>query len=115
MPVWLAGGLGRESPVAPPLALDHLVGAVIGERRIAVLVDRVGAEDALAILGREQRLDDVGLLAGLGALNRVDGQLHGLIAVDRVRVGVGDAVLLRVVLEERLAVRRILGRRQGRD
>ena len=40
-----------------------LVDAVVGQRRVAVLVDRVGAEHALAVLGGEQRLEDFVLVA----------------------------------------------------
>src|SRR5215207_1640498 len=70
------------------LAAVDRVDAVVREGRVAVLVDRVGAEHAGAILGVEDRLQHVLLLAGLGALDRVQGQAHGLIAVDGVRIGV---------------------------
>src|SRR6185437_12979197 len=86
-------------------------------RRIAVLIDAVGAEDARAVLGREQLLDHglaiVALVAG--ALDRVEGKAHRLIPVQRVRVRVLVAVGGLVVLEELLTGRRVLVRRQRRD
>src|SRR3954469_12758841 len=82
------------------LATVDRVDAVVGERRVAVLVDRVGAEHTLAVLRLEERLEHVLLLAGLGTLDGVQGEAHRLIAVDGVRVGVLVAVLLLEVREE---------------
>src|SRR5215210_6960639 len=81
------------------LATLDRVDAVVRQRGVAVLVERVRAEHALAVLGLEERLEDVLLLAGAGALDRVQRQAHGLVAVDGVRVRVLVAVLLLEVRE----------------
>src|SRR4051812_48439639 len=59
--LWPVGllALRLDRLVELQLAVDDLVRAVVGERGVAVLVDRVRAEHALAVLGGEQRLDDV--------------------------------------------------------
>src|SRR3954470_14254922 len=108
-------GLRLDRLVELQLAVVDAVGAVIGERRVAVLVDRVVAEHALAVLGREEGLLDIGLLPGLGTLDGVEGQLHRLIAVERVRIRVLHAVLLGERLEELLTLWRVLVRRERRD
>src|SRR3954453_8977216 len=109
----LAAGL--DGLIEAERSVLDLVRAVVGQRRVAVLVDRVGAEHALAVLGGEQRLEHVGLVAGLGALDRVQGQVHRLVAVDRVRAGLDLAVLLFERVEELLARRRVLVGRERRD
>src|SRR4051794_32571911 len=83
-PFFGLAGLRLDRLVELQLAVLDLVDAVVGERGVAVLVDRVGAEDAVAVLGVEQRLLDVFLRAVAGALDRVQREAHGLIAVDRV-------------------------------
>src|SRR5689334_2219873 len=105
---------GLHDLVELDLTVVDRVEAVVSVRRIAVLIDAVGAEDALAVLGREQLLDHglaiVALVAG--ALDRVEGKAHRLEAVQRVRVRVLVAVRGLVVLEELLTGRRVLVRRQ---
>src|SRR4051812_6034794 len=95
--------LSLDGLVEHELAVLDRVDPVVRERGVAVLVDRVRAEHGLAVLGREDGLDDVGLLTRLGALDRVEGEAHGLVAVDRVRIRMGLAVLLGEGLEELLA------------
>src|SRR5688572_24485214 len=97
------------------LATLDRVDAVVREGRVTVLVDGVGTEHARAILRLEDRLEHVLLRAGAGALDRVQRQAHGLVAVDGVRVRVLLAVLLLEVGEELLALLRVLVRREGRD
>jgi len=50
------------------------VQAVVRQRRVAVGIDRVGPQHALAVRRGEQRLDDVGAIValGAGALDRVE-------------------------------------------
>ena len=98
-------------------AILDAVGAVGGESDVAVLVNAVGADDALSVLGREDLLDHGGAIAalGAGALDRVEDQTNCLVAVDGVAVGVLVAVLGFVVSEELLAGRRVLLRRDARD
>src|SRR4051794_36036880 len=57
---WLAG-LRLDRLIEGQLAVLDSVDAVVRQRRVAVLVDRVRAEHRLTVLGREQGLDDVGL------------------------------------------------------
>src|SRR3954452_7668586 len=79
--------------------LDH-VQAVIGEGGVAVLVDAVRADHALAVLRGEDRVHD-GLPRGLDvaaelrlrALQRIQAEGHRLVAVDGVRVDALDLVL----------------------
>src|SRR5215210_3398686 len=97
------------------LATLDRVDAVVRQRRVAVLVERVRAEHALAVLRLEDRLEHVLLLAGAGALDRVQRQAHGLVAVDGVRVRGLVAVLLLEVGEELLALLRVLVRGQRGD
>src|SRR4051812_1285257 len=93
--------------VSAALRLDHLVerqlpardlvDPVVGQAGVAVLVDRVGAEDAVAILRSEDRIND-GLLREVAptlacTLDRVKHQGHRLVAVDGVRVRRCDVVL----------------------
>src|SRR4051794_28138230 len=77
-------GLRLDRLVERQLAVVDLVDAVVREGRIAVLVDRVGAEHALAILRGEQRLEDLLLVARACALDGVEREVHRLVAVDRV-------------------------------
>src|SRR3954447_3660056 len=58
-------GLSLDGLVEGQLAILDGVDAVVGERRIAVFVDRVRAEHGLTVLGGEEGLDDVGLRTGL--------------------------------------------------
>src|SRR3954471_19190891 len=51
-------GLCLDDLVERQLAVIDLVDAVIGQAGVAVLVDRVGAEDAVAILRVEDRVHD---------------------------------------------------------
>src|SRR5215210_1527994 len=61
-------------------ALDE-VAAVERQRRVAIIVDLVGTEDALRLLGVEERLDGLGAVAAaLG--DGVERRGHGLVAVD---------------------------------
>src|SRR3954468_16088481 len=82
-----------------------LVHAVVGEGRVAVLVERVRAQNGVGVLGVEQSLQDGGLVVALvaEALDRVEAELHGLIAVDRVRIRMRVVVLGLVGLQELLA------------
>src|SRR5215208_4419294 len=81
------------------LTLDHLrerrlsvldgVEAVVGQRRVSVLVDGVGAQHAVAVLGVvDQLLRDRCAVVGLTAngLQRGQSEAHRLVAVDGVRV-----------------------------
>src|SRR5690349_1161628 len=108
---------GLHDLVELDLTVVDRVEAVVSVRRIAVLIDAVGAEDALAVLGREQLLDHSLTIVALvaGAVDRVEGKAHRLVAVQRVRVRVLVAVCGLVVLEELLTGRRVLVRRQRRD
>src|SRR5215218_1129813 len=92
------------------------VQAVVRQRRVAVGIDRVGAEHALAILRRQQRRGDRLAVVGLvtGALERVEGEGHRLVAVDRVRIDGLRLVLGLVLLEDRRGARQVL-RAQRRD
>src|SRR6201990_711841 len=66
------GALRLEDLVEHQLAGLDLVRSVVGERGVAVLVDRVLAEDRVAVLDLEELIDDglaVGALA-TGGLNR---------------------------------------------
>src|SRR4051794_38638016 len=109
-----AGGAPAGRAGALLLGLDHLVedelaaldpvSAVVAQRRVAVLVDRVLAQDGVPVLDLEEGVDDglavVALVAGV--LDGLEHDAHGLVAVDRVGLGV-LAVLGLVVLEELLA------------
>src|SRR5437764_14645686 len=79
---------GVDHLVEDDNAVTHLVEAVVGQRRVAVLVDAVGAQDALAVLRLEHLVDDRLAVVAVhaGALDRVEHELHRLVAVDRVRV-----------------------------
>src|SRR5215217_3236969 len=106
---------------AGPLAgrrLDHLVehqlsalglvSAVVAQRGVAVGVDRVRPQRALAILRREERVDDCGaIVAALG--DCVADDRHRLVAIDGVRV---DLVLRLTVLGLVVLVELLAGRRQ---
>src|SRR4051794_28957296 len=109
------GALRLEDLVEYQLAALDAVGAVVGQRGVAVLVDRVLPEDRVAVLDLEEGVDDrlavVALVAGV--LDRQQGDLHRLVAVDRVRLGV-RAVLGLVGLEEVLRGRRVQLRIQRR-
>src|SRR5690242_6114990 len=65
-----------------------LVDPVVGQRRVADLVERVRAEDRAPVPGREERSEDRALVVALGAelADRVHAELGHLVAVDRVRV-----------------------------
>src|SRR5215216_217623 len=108
-------GLRLDRLVECQGAVLDAVDAVVRQRGVTVLVDRVGPQHALAVLGVEQRLDDVLLVPGARALDRVQRETRRLVAVDGVRVGVLLAVLLGELLEELLPLRRVLVRRQRRD
>src|SRR5215213_9738606 len=112
-----SAGLGLHRLFVLQLATLDRVDAVVGERGVAVLVDVVGAEHRLTTLRCEQRVDH---LLTIGAvrpelLAGVEDQLHGLVPVDGIWVGILLTVLGREVVEELLALRRILVRRQGGD
>src|SRR3954454_19898259 len=64
-------GLRLDGLVERQVAVLDRVDAVVGQRRVAVLVDRVRAEHRLAVLGGEEGLDDVALVTGLGTVDRV--------------------------------------------
>src|SRR5215210_3440061 len=87
--------------------LDH-VQAVIGERRVAVLVERVLTKHALTVLGLVYEL--LGHRSPVirlvpGGLQGVESELHRLVAVDGVGVRVLVVVLLVEVREELLCLR----------
>src|SRR3954452_17299131 len=100
--------LGLDDLVEDELAALDLVSAVVRQRRVAVLVDRVLAQDRLAVLDLEERVDHglavVALVAGV--LDRLQHDAHGLVPVDRVRLGI-LAELGLVLLEEVLARLRV--------
>src|SRR3954447_11825113 len=77
-------------------AVLHAVGAVLGQRGVPVLVDRVSAEHRIAVLDVEERVDHrLALVAPLARV--VDGQqrhLHRLVAVDRIGRGLAAVALL---------------------
>src|SRR4051794_30973276 len=113
-----AGPAERTGCVLAVLCLDDLVerqlagvdlvDPVVGQAGVAVLVDRVGAENAIPVLRLENRVHDslpgeIALVAR--TLDRVEHQGHRLVAVDGVRVRRGHVVLGAVVLEELLALR----------
>ena len=100
-----ASGFRLHPVIEDEFAILDAVGAVGGESDVAVLVNAVGADDALSVLGREDLLDHGGAIAalGAGALDRVEDQTDCLVAVDGVAVGVLVAVLGFVVSEELLA------------
>src|SRR3954452_24180201 len=104
----LALRLGLDHLVEYELAALDAIRAVVGERRVAVLVDRVLAEDRVAVLDLEERVDHCLAVVALVArvLDREQSDLHRLVAVDRVGLGL-RAVLRLVVLEERLRGRRV--------
>src|SRR4029453_4298467 len=91
------------------LAALDVVDTVVSQRGVAVLVDVVLAENAVATLRVIEellapRLAVVGLVAN--GLQRVQRQLHRLVAVDGIRVRLRDAVLPLEVVEK---LRRLLG------
>src|ERR1700743_2668192 len=67
-----------------------LVETVRLQGRVPVLVEPVGAEHGIAILDREQRLEHVGAVVPIGsqARDRVEPELHRLVTVDGIRIGV---------------------------
>src|SRR4051794_31169898 len=67
------GGRGLDDLVEGELAAFDAVSAVVRQRRVAVLVDRVGAQDGLPVLDLVERVD------------------HGLLVVALV-TGVGDGL-----------------------
>src|SRR3981189_818794 len=87
---WLADGRGLDHLVEDELAALDAVSAVVRQRGVAVLVDRVLAEDRTAVLDLEERVDDGLLVVALvtGVLDRLEGDAHRLVPVDRVRLGV---------------------------
>src|SRR3954466_2363015 len=112
--------LGVDRAGERQLAADDLVDPVLRDRRVALGIDAVGAEHALAVLRLEERVDDVGtgdVLRPVRArlLDRVEQQLRRLVAVDGVRIGRATAVLLLVLLEELRALRAEGLRIQRRD
>src|SRR5436305_5722793 len=82
----LALRLGLDDLVEHQLAALDLVSAVIGERGVAVLVDRVLAEDRVAVLDLEELIDDGLAVVALvtRVLDREQSHLHRLVAVYRV-------------------------------
>jgi hypothetical protein len=84
----------RHGLVEDELTVLDAVDAVVGERRVAVLVDVVRAEHRLTVLRVEQRVDHrLPVAAPLAQLVAgVEDQVHGLVAVDGIRVGVLLAV-----------------------
>src|SRR3954447_7712128 len=80
----LALRLGLDDLVEHQLATLDLVSAVIGERGVAVGVDRVLAENRVTVLDLEELIDDG--LAVVALVARVlDGEqsdLHRLVAID---------------------------------
>ena len=66
----LSAGLRLDRVVELELAVLDAVDAVVAQRRVAVVVDRVGAEHALAVGRLEQGGDDVGLGRCPGARSR---------------------------------------------
>src|SRR3954451_24645457 len=99
--------------------LDH-VQAVIGESGVAVLVDAVGADHALAVLRGQDRVHDG--LAGrldvtaelrLRALQRVQAEGHRLVSVDGVRVDGLGLVLRLEAVDDLGRLRELLGAQGG--
>jgi hypothetical protein len=79
---WVGLELGLDAAIKGELVVLDPVDPVGGEGDVAVLVDRIGAEHALAVLGREQLIDDGGavaaVLAGaLDVLEELDGVVGG--------------------------------------
>src|SRR5215210_7091490 len=100
-----SAALGLDRLHELQLTVLDLVETVVRQRGVAVLVDVVRAENAVATLRVLQellahRLTVVGLAAS--GLQRVERQLHGLVAVDGVRVRLVRAVLRAEVVEELL-------------
>src|SRR5215216_327601 len=100
-----SAALGLDRLHELQLTVLDLVETVVRQRGVAVLVDVVRTENAVATLGVLQqllphRLTVVGLVAS--ALQRVERQLHGLVAVDGIRVRLIDAVLRLERVEELL-------------
>src|SRR4051812_23753604 len=100
---------GDRLVVGELAVLDEEPAELVG-RDVAVLVDRVRAEDRLLALRLKDLVDDrlavVAFVAG--ALHRTHQQAHRLVPVDRVRLGLPPAVLGLEVLEELLAFGRIV-------
>src|SRR3954449_132890 len=107
--------LGLDDLVEHELAVVDRVSAVVGDRCVTVGVDGVRPEDRRAVLDVVEPLDHVLAAVALVAsvLDRLEGRVHGLIAIDRVRLGVA-AVLGLEVAEELLSGRRVQLLRQGR-
>src|SRR5215212_8323679 len=102
---------GGEGSAAPGLNRLHeleltgldVVETVVGKRGVAVLVDVVLAQNAVATLRvleelLAHRLAVIGLVAD--RLQRIEGQLHGLVAVDGIRVRLVHVVRRLEVAEE---------------
>src|SRR5215213_4599756 len=115
-PCRLLGGLRLDHLVEHQLAALGLVSAVVAQRGVAVLVDVVGPQRALAALRGEERVDHgLPIVAALG--DRVAHDRHRLVAVYGVRVDLvlGLTVLGLVVLVELLAGGRELVGRERRS
>src|SRR6476659_6890692 len=112
--LWL-GGLRLDDLVEDELAADDAISSVIRQRGVATTVDRVLAEHRVAVLDLEERVDDGLLVVALvpGVLDGQQGDLHRLVAVDRVGLRVLAELLLER-LEEVLRGRRVELRDEGR-
>src|SRR3954465_6866673 len=86
---WSGAGLRLQDLAEDELAALHDVRAVVRQRGVAVLVDRVAAEDGVAVLDLVERVDHRLAVVALVArvLDRQQRDLHRLVAVDRVRLG----------------------------
>src|SRR5437764_1188706 len=87
------------------LAADDLVQTVVGQRGVAVRVDRVRSEHRRAVLRRQQLLVRALTrhLAAVGvgiALDRAEDQRHRLVAVDGIWIGLARLVRRLVIGDE---------------
>src|SRR5215218_6652579 len=103
----LGAATGLDDLVEDQLAAFDLVQAVVGQRRVSVLVDVVRAEHRLAALRAEELVDDrlARDLAATGigrTLDRVEDDRHRLVAIDGVRSRRLVTRLLHVLVEELL-------------
>src|SRR3954462_12017250 len=107
--------LGLDDLVEDELAALDAVPAVVRQGGVAVLVDRVLAQDRLTVLDLEEGVDDRLAVVALvtGVLDRLQRDAHRLVPVDRVRLGI-RAVLRLVLLEEVLPGLRVELRVEGR-